>query len=171
MLTDVSYFQGSPDYLKAIRQAVKIPLLRKDFIYDPYQLYEAKLWGADAVLLIVAGLKPEHLAELHQEAREIGLDVLVEVHDQDELDVALQIYPDIIGVNNRDLRTFETSMEVSERLIPTFRNQCVAISESALETHEDVKQAQKAGAHAVLIGTAFTREQDIAAKVHQVMGR
>ena len=171
VLTDVAYFQGSPEYLRAIRKVVNIPLLRKDFIYDPYQIYEAKVWGADAILLIVAGLQPEDLAELYQHAREIDLDVLVEVHDEAELDIALQIHPDIIGVNNRDLRTFETSMKVSQHLIPKFRDQAIAVSESALESHDDVTKAAEAGASAVLIGTAFTRELDIASKVREVMNR
>lgn len=169
VLTDVQYFAGSPDNLRLVRDAVVLPLLRKDFIDDPYQLYEARLWGADAILLIVAGLLPSQLRELNEEARTIGLDVLVEVHDEDEVETANDLNADLVGVNNRNLSTFETNLSTSEALIPLIHGGAVKVSESALRTYEDIQRAQEAGAHAVLIGTTFCAAPDVEAKVREVM--
>lgn len=169
VLTDSRYFQGSPDYLCAIRSAVSIPLLRKDFIYDRYQLLEAKAWGADCVLLIVAGLEATLLAALFEEAQSLGMDVLVEVHSEAELDVALDLGADLIGVNNRDLSTFQTDLGTSERLLPRITS-AVAVAESALSNVDDVRRVSAAGARAVLIGTTFCQSPNIGAKVAEVMG-
>jgi indole-3-glycerol phosphate synthase len=170
VLTDERYFQGSPAYLQQVRAAVSIPLLRKDFVCDRYQLLEARVWGADCVLLIVAGLSDSSLSELREEARGLGLDVLVEVHNAEETDVALSLGCDLIGVNNRDLSTFATDLSTSERLIPGIAPHAVAVAESALATFADVERARIAGAKAVLIGTTFCRADDIGAKVREVMG-
>jgi indole-3-glycerol phosphate synthase len=169
VLTDVDYFKGSPDYLRAVRQATKVPLLRKDFIYDPYQLDEAIVWGADCVLLIVAGLEHRQLTDLFAEAKHRLLDVLVEVHDESETEKALELGADLIGINNRDLRTFKTDLSTTKRLISLIPDGTVKISESALETHQNVQEVASYGADAVLIGTAFCGSPDIPAKVREVM--
>lgn len=171
VLTDIDYFQGSPDNLRRVRAAVDLPLLRKDFVADPYQIYEARAWGADAILLIVAGLEDGQMADLYGQARELGLDVLVEVHDEDETFRANALGADLIGVNNRDLSTFRTNLATTERLMPLIRSEALKVSESALSAQADVDRAERAGAKAVLIGTAFCAEPDIVAKVHEVMGR
>ena len=170
VLTDERYFQGSPEYLQQVRAAVSMPLLRKDFVYDRYQLLEARVWGADCVLLIVAGLTDSSLRDLYGEAHGLGLDVLVEVHNAQEAEMSLALGCDLIGVNNRDLSTFATDLSTSERLIPGISPHAVAVAESALATFADVERARVAGAKAVLIGTTFCRADDIGAKVREVMG-
>ncbi|GMV89467.1 MAG: indole-3-glycerol phosphate synthase [Chthonomonas sp.] len=170
VLTDEVYFQGSPENLRRAKAATGVPCLRKDFVFDRYQLLEARAWGADAVLLIVAGLDPGLLQELYGEAIEFGLDVLVEVHDEDELKTALRLKPKLVGVNNRNLSTFKTDLAVSERLIPWIPEGVLAVSESALRCREDIERVQAAGARAVLIGTEFCSAPDVAARVREVMG-
>lgn len=171
VLTDVKYFQGSPDYLIRIRSEVELPLLRKDFIADPYQIAEAVLWGADAVLLIVAGLEKSQLFDLHALAELSGLDVLVEVHDDAECEIANELKAPLVGVNNRDLRTFKTDLSTTARLLPLLTEAELKVSESALYSHEDVQQVRAYGADAVLIGTAFTQSEDVGAAVRSIMGR
>lgn len=170
VLTDVHYFQGSPENLKLAREASGLPCLRKDFLNDPYQIYEARAWGADAVLLIVASLDDAQLADLHALAVSLGMDVLVEVHDDIETDRALKLGAPLIGVNNRNLADFKTTLEISDRLIPRIAPYALAVSESALETRADLNRVEKAGAKAVLIGTTFCATPDIEAKVREVMG-
>lgn len=169
VLTDRPHFQGSPEYLKACRAAVPIPVIRKDFIVDPYQIYEARAMGADAILLIVYCLSAAELADFGALARELGMDVLVEVHTDEEAEAALASGADLIGVNNRDLHTFETYIEASERIIPKLKGHAVAVSESALHTSEAVARVRDAGADAVLIGSAFSLAEDIEDKVREVM--
>jgi indole-3-glycerol phosphate synthase len=147
-----------------------LPALRKDFIFDPYQVVEARAWDADAILLIAASLSDDQLAQLSDTAKELGLDVLVEVHTEEEAARALSLAFPLIGVNNRDLSSFKTGLEVSERLIPMIASQAFPVSESAIETHEDVLRVRAAGARAVLIGTTFTAATEIGAKVLEVMG-
>ena len=171
VLTDVEYFHGSPMSLEQVRAAVEIPLLRKDFIFDEYQLDEAIVWGADCILLIVAGLEEDLLRHLYSEAKSRHLDVLVEVHNEAETEVALRLSPDLIGINNRDLATFETDIRTTQRLSEMIPSSIFTVSESALHTHDDVLLVQSYGAKAVLIGTAFCGSDDIASKVHEVMGR
>ena len=170
VLTDEKYFQGSAENLKLASKASGLPVLRKDFIFDEYQIVEARAWGADAILLIVAGLKQADLQRLYQFAKDLALDVLVEVHDRAETEIALELGADLIGVNNRDLRTFKTDLGISESLIPLIAPHAVAVSESALGKLEDIERVKAAGARAVLIGTAFTREANIHSKVLEVMG-
>ncbi len=170
VLTDEKFFQGSAENLRLVRAAVELPLLRKDFIADPYQIFEARLWGADAILLIAAGLDDVSMSELYAQARELDLDVLVEVHNEEEVERANAMGATMIGVNNRDLSTFQTDLATTERLLPLIRSEAVKVSESALSTHEDVRRAELAGANAVLIGTAFCAEPDIESKVRAVMG-
>jgi indole-3-glycerol phosphate synthase len=178
VLTDSKFFQGSPENLMRVREAVPLPILRKDFTMSSYQLYEALAWGADCVLLIVAafvGSNPivsggvTQLRELHKEARDIGLSVLVEVHDAGELDVALDLGADFIGVNNRNLMTFDTDLATSETLIPRIGTSAIAVAESAIRTHADVQRVASAGARAVLVGTTFCSSPDVAASVTEVM--
>lgn len=171
VLTDVSYFKGSPEYLKQIREQVHVPLLRKDFICDSYQIAEARAWGADCILLIVAGLEPDLLRDLHSEGIASGLDVLVEVHDEAETEFAVSMGADLIGINNRDLRTFETDLITTERCARLVPSSVTLVSESALESNSDVQKVAGFGAKAVLIGTAFCGSPNIPAKVHEVMGR
>ncbi len=175
VLTDERYFQGSQEYFRQVRATVSLPLLRKDFICDSYQLWESKAWGADAILLIVAYWMKEvpgvPLKELYAQAKHLGLDVLVEVHDDAETEVALELGADLIGVNNRDLSTFKTSLATSERLIPRITKHALAVSESALSTREDVERVTVAGARAVLIGTSFCRKPDIAQAMRDIMPR
>ena len=155
VLTNEEFFGGSLTDLTAVREAVSIPVLRKDFVIDPYQLHEARAAGADAVLLIAAIHSPAVLLDLHGIARELGLDVLVEVHDEDELEGALALEGAILGVNNRNLRTFETDLATCERLrlqVPADR---LLVAESGLRGSEDLERLQRAGIHAFLVGEAF----------------
>jgi indole-3-glycerol phosphate synthase len=170
VLTDEKYFQGSPDFLRRVKDAVPMPVLRKDFTADPYHVWQAKAMGADALLLIVAMLDPGALEEMHGLAKEIGLDVLVEVHTAEEAETALSIGADLIGVNNRDLKTFEISLEHSRDVIPMLNGRAVAVSESALHSKENVEQVSSWGADAVLIGTAFCKADDPGQKAKEIMG-
>lgn len=170
VLTDGPNFQGDARYIGVAKAASGLPALRKDFIYHPYQVWEARLWGADAILLIVASLSDGQIEELHGLAQGIGLDVLVEVHDEAEAERALRLQCPLIGVNNRDLRTFKTELETSERILPILAPHATAVSESAIETHADVLRMQAAGARAVLIGTTFCASPNIEPKVREVMG-
>lgn len=171
VLTDVPHFQGAPGYLALARTASGLPALRKDFLYDPYQLYEARAWGADAVLLIVAALDDVQLRDLQSLAGQLGMDALVEVHTAEETDRALGVGCPLIGVNNRDLGDFRTSLTISDNLLPRIAPHALAVSESALETRADLDRVRDAGARAVLIGTTFCAAKDIESKVREVMGR
>lgn len=168
VLTDVRYFQGSVQNMLICRSACDLPILRKDFTADEFHVYEARAMGADAILLILAMLDPAAAREYHQLAKELGMDVLVEVHTPGEAEKALQMEADLIGVNNRDLKTFQTSLAISREIIPMLGN-AVKVSESALSRPEDINEAQAVGADAVLIGTAFCREPDIEAAVKRMM--
>jgi indole-3-glycerol phosphate synthase len=176
VLTDVRFFQGSPENLRRVRGALSLPILRKDFTIDSYQIAEARTWGADAVLLIMAALSDAQISDFQSEAHTLGLDVLIEVHDDDETERALRLLSQsdpaktIIGVNNRNLATFETDLSTSERLIPLIAPYCLAVSESALATSDDLLRVAQAGARAVLIGTTFCGARDVEAKVREVMG-
>jgi indole-3-glycerol phosphate synthase len=168
VLTDEKYFQGSLDFLTAIRERVAIPILRKDFTLDEYQLWEARAAGADAVLLIVAILEASHLRDLQQAAAGLGLAALVEAHTASEIDVARAAGARIVGINNRDLKTFETRIETSLELLPMLPAGCLAVSESGFSTAAQVRAVVAAGAHAVLVGEALVRAPDVAAKVREL---
>jgi len=171
VLTDTDYFQGSNTYLTHIREAVKAPLLRKDFTIDESQIYEARLIGADAILLIAAILTKAQIAAYHGLARDLGLDVLVEVHNRAELETVLDIgTATLIGVNNRNLHTFVTDLKVTEELIGLMPEGVVAVSESAISTPEDVAFVRGAGAQAVLVGEHFMRQPDVGAAVDDLLG-
>ena len=160
VLTDSDFFQGSEAFLDAARSACKLPVLRKDFTLDPYQVYEARAIGADCILLIVAALGDAALLELALLAAELDLDVLVEVHDEEELERALAIPASLIGVNNRDLRTFETSIETSLRLAAQIPYDRLLVTESGIRTPDDVARLRAEGIEAFLVGETFMRAAD-----------
>ena len=168
VLTNADHFQGSIEHLSTVHSAVYplgVPVLRKEFIFDPYQVYEARANGADAILLIVAMLSPAQLSELRDLAERFWMQTLVEVHDESELDVALDLGAEIIGVNNRDLRTFVTDLSVTERLAGIAPSGKIVVSESGINTPEDISRVQAAGAHAALIGEALITSDDIGQKL------
>ena len=170
VLTDREFFQGDLASLGAIREAVSLPLLRKDFTIDPLQIYEARAFGADAILLIVSALKSAaRLAELRLAAESVGMDALVEVHDAEELALALESGATLIGVNNRNLHTFDVSLTLSEELIPTFPPGTVAVAESGIFTPADVARMGAAGASAVLVGESLMRQPDIEAATRTLL--
>ncbi|MBL8040131.1 MAG: indole-3-glycerol phosphate synthase TrpC [Chthonomonas sp.] len=170
VLTDEQYFQGSAQNLIVSREAVPLPALRKDFTTDVLDVFEARAMGADAILLIVHGLGDAELADLHGAATALGMDVIVEAHSDSEADRALAAGAKLLGINNRDLTTFQTSLEVGENLLPKFAGRAFLIGESAIQSHHDVQRMAQAGAQAVLIGSAFTSAPDVGAKVKEVMG-
>ncbi len=160
VLTDIDYFQGHADYLKAARRSCALPVLRKDFMVDSYQVYEARYWGADAILLIVAALSDAQLAELETVAFQLGMDVLVEIHDGDELDRALKLKSPLLGINNRNLRTFETSLQTTLDLFPRVPSDRLLITESGILAPSDVTLMREHGVHGFLVGEAFMRQPD-----------
>jgi indole-3-glycerol phosphate synthase len=157
VLTDIQFFQGSPDYLKQARAACKLPALRKDFMIDAYQVYQARSWGADAILLIVAALDHGLMAEMEAAAHELGMSVLVEVHNAEELQAALKLKTDLLGINNRNLRTFDTSLQNTLDLLPQIPADKLVVTESGIHTRDDVKRMRDAGVNAFLVGEAFMR--------------
>lgn len=160
VLTDEPFFQGKRSYLEELRQIVPLPLLRKDFIIDSYQLCESRAYGADAVLLIVAALEPSRLSELHAEAQELGLECLVEVHSAEEVSSLSGINTRIIGVNNRNLSTFETNLMTSVRLKPHLPKDVITVSESGINVTDDLRLLASHGYNAVLIGETLTKSDD-----------
>jgi len=170
VLTDERFFLGHLRFLGLIREQVRLPLLRKDFICDPYQIIEARVAGADAVLLIAAMLELEQLRDYASLAREFGLDVLLEVHDEAELETALQTDCELIGINNRDLRTFVTDLATTERLLPGIPPGRLVVAESGIHTRTDIERLQAAGAGAFLIGESLMREADVEAKLRELLG-
>ena len=160
VLTDIDFFQGADAYLQAARAACALPVLRKDFTLDPYQIWEARALGADAILLIVACLELPHLKDLYDCAREAGLDVLVEVHDEVELDEALTLGGDLIGINNRDLHTFETSLDTTYKLLARIPEGVQVVTESGVSSAEQVNEMRRHGVHSFLIGETFMRAED-----------
>ncbi|MEX1236951.1 MAG: indole-3-glycerol phosphate synthase TrpC [Pseudomonadales bacterium] len=170
VLTDVNYFQGADQYLIAARAATTLPVLRKDFIIEAYQVYEARVMGADCILLIVSILEKHRLQALYELAKEIGLDVLVEVHDAAELAMAMTLSPGMIGINNRNLRTFETSLSTTYELAEKVPADCVIVTESGIHTRENVVAMQARGIHAFLVGEAFMRAADPGAELKALFG-
>jgi indole-3-glycerol phosphate synthase len=170
VLTDRDFFQGCEDYLQEARAACALPVLRKDFIIDPYQVYEARLIGADGILLIVAALDNAALRELAQLATNLAMDILVEVHDAEELDRALLIDAPLIGINNRNLRTFETRLETTLGLLNQIPESRTIVTESGIHTPADVALMREHGVHAFLVGEAFMRAPDPGAKLGELFG-
>ncbi len=169
VLTDAKYFSGSNDYLLQARAACALPVIRKDFMIDAYQIAESKALGADCILLIVAALKPTQLIELADYAQQIGIDVLVEVHNRDELELALQLNTDLIGVNNRNLHSFETSLQTTLDLAAHVPAGKVLITESGIHTRDDVTTMTEAGIYGFLVGESFMRAPSPGAKLRELM--
>jgi indole-3-glycerol phosphate synthase len=170
VLTDEQFFQGSPDYLKQARAACGIPVLRKDFMVDLYQVYQARAWGADCILLIVAALDHGLMAELEACAHELGMGVLVEVHDAEELTAALKLKTAMLGINNRNLRTFETSLQTTLGLLPRISPDKLVVTESGILGADDVKRMRDADVHAFLVGEAFMRAPDPGVELQRLFG-
>ena len=169
VITDEHFFQGSLDYLQDVRQNVDLPVLRKDFVLDPYQVYEARAAGADAVLLIVAALSDGDLEALHRLVQQLGMAALVEVHNEIELEQALKIRPRIIGVNNRNLRTFEVDLDTTARLRSLIPADVILVAESGVHTRDDVARLAAIGADAMLVGEALVRSKDVGRKVQELI--
>lgn len=170
ILTDQEFFEGHLNYLKQVSQGVSLPLLRKDFIIDEYQVYEAKINGAKGILLIVAALEKILLKELIKKSGEIGLDALVEIHDENELETALECEASIIGINNRNLHNFVVDIETSERLMPKIPKDKIIVVESGISTHEDVIRIAETKADAILVGETFMKSDNIVKKIKELMG-
>jgi len=169
VLTEKNYFHGDIDYLAAIRETVRLPLLRKDFIFDPYQVYESRAYGADALLLIVAVLRPPQLAELVALSHRLGLQCLVEVHTPDEVAVALGCGAKIIGINNRDLKTFNIDLDTTRRLRAMIPQELVVVSESGIHSPQDVSRVREWGVDAILVGEALVTADSISAKIKELV--
>ena len=158
ILTDEPFFQGKLEYLDMVRNSCSLPILRKDFMIDPYQIYETKASGGDCILLIVAALDLEQLKDFSQLAEELNLDVLIEVHTEEELNVALSIDPKLVGINNRDLTTFEVNKNLAIELAKNISKDVIVVSESGISSREDILSSKKQGIHTFLIGESFMRE-------------
>ncbi len=168
VLTDVDFFQGADVYLQQARAACALPVLRKDFVIDPYQVWEARALGADCILLIVAALDDTALGELWQLATDLGMDALVEVHDAEEMQRALATPAPLIGVNNRNLRTFETRLGTTGQLMQGFPAERLLVTESGIHTRDDVERMHAAGIHAFLVGEAFMKAEDPGARLREL---
>jgi len=169
VLTEMKYFQGGLDHLVAIREEVRLPLLRKDFIFDPYQIYESRAYGADALLLIVAILSQEQLKELLSLSRSLSISCLVEVHNESEVERALSSGAEIIGINNRDLATFAVDINTTYRLRPLIPQERIVVSESGISRREDVEKLKEWGVRAVLVGEALVTAEDIPTKMKELI--
>ena len=170
VLTDEEFFQGHDDYLVAVRAAVRLPIIRKDFVINDWQIYESRALGADAVLLIAAALTPAQIADFQAQAQELGMIALVEVHTEVEMEVALAANAKLIGINSRDLSTFVTDLETVERLAAMVPRDVTLVAESGLRTPADVKRVAEAGAKAILVGETLMRSEDIGAAVRGLLG-
>ncbi len=171
VLTDKRHFQGSLEYLTAISSATALPLLRKDFIVDPYQVYESRANGADAVLLIVAILDDGLLSRLYELSKSLGMEVLVEVHTEEDVDRALKVGAEVIGINNRNLKSFEVSLETTERLVVLLPDSVIKVSESGIMTASDIERLRGHGVDAFLVGEALSAAEDIEAKLGELLSR
>jgi len=170
VLTDAPFFQGHEDYLMDARAACDLSVLRKDFMVDPWQVAEARAIGADAILIIVAALGDAEMAEIEAAALERGMDVLVEVHDEAELERAVRLQSRMIGVNNRDLKTFRTDLATTERLAPLAPEGTLLVAESGINRHEDLERVATAGVRCFLVGESLMRQEDVEAATRELLG-
>lgn len=168
VLTDKSFFHGEPEYLSQARAACGLPVLRKDFMFDPWQVYESRLMGADCILLIVRALGDAQMAELAGTATDLGMDALLEVHDEEELDRALTLKPPFVGINNRDLASFHTDSGITLGMLPKIPPDCLVVTESGIRCREDVQRMRSHGVHGFLIGEAFMRAEDPGVKLAEL---
>ena len=170
MLTDGPSFQGCQEFLVKVREVTNLPVLRKDFMFDVYQIVESRAIGADCILLIMAALTDQEARSLNEAAQKWGMDVLVEVHDCDELERALRLKPALIGINNRNLNTFETSLTVTETLAPGVSAGIVVVSESGISSYDDLRRLSKLGVRAFLIGESLMRQEDVSGATRTLLG-
>ena len=170
VLTDEPFFKGSLEHISLVKEAVDLPVLRKDFIVDEYQIYEGLFKGADCILLIVAALSKNQLQEFSHLASDLNLEVLVEVHDEEEVERALEIRPNLIGINNRNLETFEVNLETTERLVEEIPKEILTVSESGIKSSKDVKKIMSSGVNAFLVGEAFMRHSDPGQQLKEFFG-